>query len=259
MMKIGKLLVMFSLAMALLLFSNQEAQAGSAPIGVKWDNSILIQGQIGRVTILQDTALYKYEKGKLMTIKTLRKGNIYRVYSYKDQNGGVYGLGGGAFVKKSSSIKYETPSKTKRSQLARIVFFDEGDFLKLAKQGIMKGQPFSLKHDDLNDVYGHFGNTPSWEGYYEGGYGRQFGNYIYFTGWEDDPEFTAFMWANDGLTPLTPYIIKNTVGKPSWEGISEMDGHWMMYYYLGYYEVYFSFAGDNRSDLSGILLKRSYR
>lgn len=258
-MKIGKLLVMFSLTMAFLLFADKEAKAGSAPVGVKWDNSILIQGQIGRVTILQDTALLKYENGKLITIKKLHKGNIYRVYSYKDQNGGIYGVGGGAFVKKTSSIKYETPSKTKRNQLARIAFFDEGDFLQLAKEGVLKGQPFSLRTDDLNDVYNHFGKNPSWKGYYEGGFGRQFGNYIYFTSWEEDTEFTAFNWINDNLTPLTPYIIKNTVGHPTWEGISELDGNWSMYYYLGYYELYFSFKGGNRSDLHRILLKRSYR
>ncbi|MFE8701766.1 DUF4309 domain-containing protein [Cytobacillus sp. FJAT-54145] len=234
--------------------SYSNIEAASAPVGVKWGNSILIKGQIGKVTILKDTDLVKEEKGKLVTLRKLKKGSEFRVYSYKDQNGGIYGLGGGAFVKKSSSIKYETPSSTKKKQLERIVFFDSS-FLDLASEGYMKGSDISLYYDDIYTVYDSFGYDPEWQGYFDGGYGRQFGNYIYFTGGKELSELTAIDWVNDGLTPLTPYIIRNTVGTPDEEGYSEMDGSWYMYYDLGYYSLQFVFQGDNKSDLSYILLK----
>jgi hypothetical protein len=255
-LRLSKLLVSISLVVSIVLSINFEADAASAPIGVKWGNSILIQGQIGRVTILKDTDLLKKENDKLVIIKRLRKGSIYRVFSFKDQNGGIFGLGGGAFVKKTTSILYENPSKTKHDQLARVAFFNDKNFLPLAKEGIIKGQPISLRTHNLNDVFQYYHTNPSWEGYYEGGFGRQFGNYVYFTGGENDNTLTAVLWVNDNLVTLTPNIIKNTVGNPTSEGISDMDGNWYMYYDLGYYELHVNFDGNNQSNLNSILIKQ---
>lgn len=242
----------------LVLGLNTEAEAAEAPIGVKWGNSILIKGQIGKVTILKDTDLVKEEKGKLTVIRKLKKGSEFRVYSYKDRDGGIYGLGGGAFVKKTASVKYETPSQTKKNQIARLSMFQEG-FLASAKKGIMKGQPIAIGgYEDLYDVYDYYGMYPTWEGYIDGGLGRQFGdgsNYIYYTGDEYDAELTAIDWWNDDLVFLTPYIIKKAVGVPTSEGISEMDGTWYMYYDCGYYDLYFFFEDGNRSNLDFVRLK----
>ncbi len=38
-------------------------------------------------------------------------------YSYKGNQGGFYGVGGGSFVPKSNKVKYETPSKAKLALL----------------------------------------------------------------------------------------------------------------------------------------------
>ena len=48
-------------------------------------------GQIGKVTILSDTKLVKIaSNGSLSTVRTLKKGEEYRVYSYKSTHGGIW-------------------------------------------------------------------------------------------------------------------------------------------------------------------------
>ena len=52
--------------------------------------------------------------------KRLKKGEEYRVYSYRVAGtNGYYGLGGGLFVQKSDRVKYETPSKAKLALLEK--------------------------------------------------------------------------------------------------------------------------------------------
>lgn len=82
---------------------------------VMWGKTELKLGQIGKVTILSDTPLVKMESnGTLSTVRMLKKGDEYRVYSYKSQHNGLYGVGGGSFVQKNTTkVKYETPSKRK--------------------------------------------------------------------------------------------------------------------------------------------------
>jgi hypothetical protein len=85
---------------------------------VWWGKVKLIKGQIGKVTVLKDTYLWKMDaKGKLTSVRKLKKGEELRVYSYKN---GMYGVGGGYYVKKDAAVKYETPSKTKLKQLEEI-------------------------------------------------------------------------------------------------------------------------------------------
>ncbi|WP_277586730.1 hypothetical protein [Psychrobacillus antarcticus] len=82
---------------------------------VMWGKTELKLGQIGKVTILGDTPLVKMEAdGSLSTVRMLKKGDEYRVYSYKGQHSGLYGVGGASFVQKNTyKVKYETPSKAK--------------------------------------------------------------------------------------------------------------------------------------------------
>ena len=90
------------------------------PVKVMWGKTELKIGQLGKVTILSNTNLVKLNSnGTLTTVRTLKQGEEYRVYSYKDNHGGLYGVGAGYFVQKSSSIKYETPSKRKLALLAQ--------------------------------------------------------------------------------------------------------------------------------------------
>ncbi|MEI4770103.1 transglycosylase SLT domain-containing protein [Psychrobacillus sp. FJAT-51614] len=89
-------------------------------VKVMWGKTELRLGQIGKVTILSNTNLVKMESnGSLTTVRPLKKGEEYRVYSYKSNHGGLYGVGGGSYVQKSTKVKYETPSKSKLALLAQ--------------------------------------------------------------------------------------------------------------------------------------------
>ncbi|RHW37259.1 hypothetical protein D1B31_15945 [Neobacillus notoginsengisoli] len=77
---------------------------------IYWDGGELKPGQIGRVTVISDTTLYKMIGSSLTPEKTLPKGGVYRIYSFK---GDLLGVGGGYYVKRDSRITYNTPSKAK--------------------------------------------------------------------------------------------------------------------------------------------------
>ncbi|WP_313894611.1 hypothetical protein [Psychrobacillus sp.] len=97
-----------------LVFTMGSVVSADAATKVMWGKTELKIGQIGKVTILAETKLVKLESdGSLSTVRTLKKGEEFRVYSYKGQQNGLYGLGGSSFVQKSASIQYETPSKAK--------------------------------------------------------------------------------------------------------------------------------------------------
>ncbi|WMJ16514.1 hypothetical protein RA955_18240 [Geobacillus proteiniphilus] len=101
------------------IFNDQYTLTITAPKpSVWWGKVKLVKGQIGKVTVLKDTYLWKMDaKGKLTSVRKLKKGEELRVYSYKN---GLYGVGGGYYVKKDAAVKYETPSKTKLKQLEEI-------------------------------------------------------------------------------------------------------------------------------------------
>lgn len=114
-MKIVKVLPLFILLLGFSIYSSSIADAASR---IMWGKTELKPGQIGKVTILTDTILVKIESdGSLTTIRSMKKGEEYRVYSYKSNKGGLYGLGGGSFVQKNEKVKYETPSKSKLALL----------------------------------------------------------------------------------------------------------------------------------------------
>ena len=82
---------------------------------VRWDSGELKPGQIGRLTIVKDTPLYKLNGDQKANSRILKKGEVYRIYTFKP---GIIGVGGGFYVDRDARIKYETPSKTKLEQLA---------------------------------------------------------------------------------------------------------------------------------------------
>lgn len=103
-----------------LLFATSSTVSADATMKVMWGKTELKIGQIGKVTILANTQLMKIESdGSLTTVRTLKKGEEYRVYSYKGQQNGLYGLGGSSFVQKGEAIRYETPSKAKLALLQK--------------------------------------------------------------------------------------------------------------------------------------------
>ncbi|TYS60567.1 hypothetical protein FZD47_20365 [Bacillus infantis] len=106
--------------LSLLIAAGTIANEASAATKVMWGKTELKRGQIGKVTILSDTKLVKIENRSISVIRTLKKGEEYRVYNYKNEHNGLYGVGGGSFVQKTIEVKYETPSKKKLALLDRM-------------------------------------------------------------------------------------------------------------------------------------------
>ena len=101
-----------------ILFLSTLTIAEAAPTKVMWGKTELKIGQIGKITVISSTPTYQMKEGVFKQgSRSLKKGDEYRVYSYKGQEGGYYGLGGGLFVKRSNAVKYETPSKAKLALL----------------------------------------------------------------------------------------------------------------------------------------------
>lgn len=113
--KLLKLVLVAVFAIGFISYGSTNAEAA---VRVMWGKTELKLGQIGKITILKPTDLVKLESDdSLTTVRILKKGEEFRVYSYKSQHGGLYGVGGGNYVKKDDRVKYETPSKNKLTQL----------------------------------------------------------------------------------------------------------------------------------------------
>ncbi|WP_059170410.1 S1C family serine protease [Bacillus sp. FJAT-27445] len=112
------LLAFVFLVSSIFLFNTQEASAADAAFcaqfkGQKkifWNGVELKSGQIGRLTVVQNTTLYKVSGDKKTVERTLKKGEFYRIYAFKP---GMLSVGGGYFVNRDAKVKYETPSKAK--------------------------------------------------------------------------------------------------------------------------------------------------
>ncbi|WP_316570723.1 CAP domain-containing protein [Neobacillus sp. YIM B06451] len=83
------------------------------PGKVYWNGSHLKPGQLGRLTVLKNTPLYKLEGTKKTFSRILKAGERYNIYTFKT---GALGLGGGYYVDRDERVKYETPSKEKLAQ-----------------------------------------------------------------------------------------------------------------------------------------------
>lgn len=105
-MKKAKIAVMV-LASFFLLFVSMPSGASAK---VMWDGAELKKGQIGRLTVLKNTELYKWDGSKKTPYRTLKAGEKYRIYTFLP---GKLGLGGGYYIDRDSKVKYETPSKIK--------------------------------------------------------------------------------------------------------------------------------------------------
>jgi len=120
-----KLILLFVLVFGISIYTYESADAASR---VMWGKTELKLGQIGKATTLEDTILVKLQSdGSLSTVRMLKKGEEYRVYSFKSNSGGLYGVGGGSFIQNNKKIKYETPSKSKLALLNGATDFEKVD------------------------------------------------------------------------------------------------------------------------------------
>lgn len=116
MKRIFNIFVTFAIIAATFYFPSLSSAADPCA-GIKpgqkiyWDGSELKPGQIGRLSVLKDTPLYKLlSNGSLKQEKILKKGSFYRIYNFK---GDLLGVGGGYYVKRDAKVSYTTPSKAK--------------------------------------------------------------------------------------------------------------------------------------------------
>ena len=87
----------------------------SAPM---WDGMIIKESQIGRVTILKPINLWKRDGDKLIFVRILQVGDVYRVYNKDNKHGGQFDLGANCWLTDMDGyVKYETPSKSKLKEV----------------------------------------------------------------------------------------------------------------------------------------------
>lgn len=85
---------------------------------VFWKGLELKKGQIGLVTITKRINLWKREGDKLVFVRVLKPGEVYRVYQYDSKYGGQYGVGSSLYITNIKGyVKYETPSKAVLAQV----------------------------------------------------------------------------------------------------------------------------------------------
>src|SRR3954447_9339662 len=77
----------------------------NASAKVLWDGAELKKGQIGKLTIVKKTVLYKVVGTTKSVSRTLNPGEVYRIYTFLP---GKLGLGGGYYVDRDSRVKYQT-------------------------------------------------------------------------------------------------------------------------------------------------------
>ncbi|MBB3870441.1 MULTISPECIES: hypothetical protein [Anoxybacillaceae] len=124
MKKVKGLLLVPLLSAGLLLLTPYNEHSVEAK--VYWDGVELKPGQIGRLTILKQTPLYKLDASKKVFVRNLKPGQKFRIYAFKP---GMLGIGGGYYVDRDSRVKYETPSKAKLAQVK-----EEQELLKAGLQ-----------------------------------------------------------------------------------------------------------------------------
>ena len=150
-LKFTKLVLFLALVLGSISFSGTNVEAATSK--VMWGKTELKLGQIGKVTILQNVPLVKMDKnGGLTTVRGLKKGDEFRVYSYRQ---GLYGVGGGQYINRNDvSVKYETPSKSKLALLS-----GKTPVVTLPAPKPVKPNPNPIVVKDKNAVYKEKLNT----------------------------------------------------------------------------------------------------
>jgi hypothetical protein len=136
---------------AIVVFFNFNGHAAEAK--VLWGKLELKKGMIGKIVVVKDTELYKWEQpNKLKVIRKLKKGQEYRVYSSKTIQGSLfYGIGGGAYVKKTANVQYVALSPQQFALLIKQAL--KGDYtISSGREKV----PFVINQQKGNDISGWY-------------------------------------------------------------------------------------------------------
>lgn len=118
--KFIKIVLLIVLSLSL---STMYTVGADASTKVMWGKTELKVGQVGKVTVLGNIKLYQLSDNRevLATVRTLKKGEEFRVYSVRDiavdNYSAYYAVGGNNYIKTTDNVKYETPSKSKLALL----------------------------------------------------------------------------------------------------------------------------------------------
>jgi hypothetical protein len=129
----------------------------------------------------------------------------------------------------------------------------QSDFLEKAAAGELGSCEYSIHPENTGEKIRTEKGTPEWEGYYDGGYGLRYGNCTYYVEVEGKGKMTAIDLMTENVS-LTPAQIKEFIGTPQDEGVSDIDGLWFLYYQAGDFEVYFNFQNET-ANVMNIRLK----
>jgi hypothetical protein len=103
-MKRGKIILVLAILFLFTFSLSSVYSASNEHLQIKIGSFIVKDGMIGKLSVVKNTTIYVLDrKGNTKTQGTAKKGTDYGVYSVK---GSLYNIGGGKYVKKSSSVKY---------------------------------------------------------------------------------------------------------------------------------------------------------
>ncbi|MDT8858919.1 PQQ-binding-like beta-propeller repeat protein [Alkalihalobacillus sp. MEB130] len=156
----------------------------------------------------------------------------------------------GSFYKEESqAVEEEEPVVSTNSGAKS----SDDSFLTAAANGAMTGCEYSLNAgvtgEDIIDEKG----VPEWEGYFDGGYGIKYGSCIYYVASYLDEVISTIDMAGASLD-LTPTQARDRFGLPISEGVSDIDGSYIMIYESNGFRVYLYFA-DSETKLEMVRLQ----
>ncbi|MFF2754371.1 hypothetical protein ACFVR1_11580 [Psychrobacillus sp. NPDC058041] len=156
---LSKFIKVVMLTVLAFTLSSMYTVGADASNKVMWGKTELKLGQIGKATITENTALVKLESdGSISNIRALKKGEEFRVYSYKSNHGGLFGVGGGSYIQKNAKVKYETPSKSKlallqhRSTKENASLTTEDVIQQFKDDGLEVGGTFDLENKEFGNM-----------------------------------------------------------------------------------------------------------
>jgi LysM repeat protein len=86
--------------------------APKAPL-ITYQGVVISAGQIGTMTALRNTSIYTFDsKGNLKKLRSIKKGERYKVYSSIDKHGGLYAIGG-AYIKRGDASFQLLPTEVR--------------------------------------------------------------------------------------------------------------------------------------------------
>ncbi|TFD97090.1 DUF4309 domain-containing protein [Jeotgalibacillus sp. R-1-5s-1] len=243
---------LISIVTAVLLFlsiSSTTEASGDSRLFVKWDDSTLVEGQIGRVALVKNAVLFKMENGSLKKTNLLRTaGNKYRVYGFKGSGNYQYlAVGGGYYLHNTTATVYETPSASKFRQLALLVddSMISSALRSQVEDGTLPRTPITVWKSTVSDMKAQYG-TPKYESTSRGAYVFSYEKFSFFATYLNNApgeDLLGIGYTFHSDYTISPSEIKKRLGSTGLlsDGFSEYTGGYLMVYKMGDYELRFEF------------------